>query len=126
VRQNRPDRICSGKISNPTAANWFNKSCFVMPVEPTTPGAALIPGDSGSNILRGPGQFTFDAGISKTFPLREHLGLDFRTDIFNILNHPTLGLPNATIQPGGNNIPAQITTPTSLPRIIQFALKLNF
>ena len=126
VRQNRPDRICSGKISNPTAANWFNKSCFVMPVEPTTPGAALVPGDSGSNILRGPGQFTFDAGISKTFPLREHLALDFRTDIFNILNHPTLGLPDATIQPGGNNIPAQITTPTSLPRIIQFALKLNF
>ncbi len=125
VRQNRPDRVCSGKISNPSAANWFDKNCFTMPVEPTTPGAALVPGNSGSNILRGPGQFSFDTGISKTFPMPERMGLDFRAEVFNVLNHPTLGLPNATIQPG-NNIPAQITTPTSLPRIVQFALKLNF
>ena len=34
---NLPDANCSGKMSNPSALNWYDKSCFVTPVEPTTP-----------------------------------------------------------------------------------------
>jgi hypothetical protein len=90
------------------------------------PGAKLRPGTSGYNILTGPGGFGIDAGISKTFPVREKTGLDFRAEFFNLLNHPRFGKPNAAIAQGGNNAPAQITTAASLPRIVQFALRLHF
>jgi hypothetical protein len=122
----RPDRICDGANSNPTLFNWFNKSCFVLPAEPTTPGALLRDGNSGVNILRGPHAFGWDLGLSKTFPIRERFNLDFRSEFFNVLNHPSFGLPNSGIAAGGNNAPAQITSVTSLPRIIQFALKVRF
>jgi hypothetical protein len=122
---NLPDAVCSGKIDNPTATNWYNKNCFTMPVEPTTPGAQLRDGNLGINTLRGPGGFTMDSGLSKTFPFTERVRLDFRFEAFNILNHPVLGLPNTAIVPG-NNTPANITYVLSLPRTLQFALKLNF
>jgi hypothetical protein len=122
----RPDRTCSGALSDPSANEWFDKSCFTLPIEPTTPGALLRDGNSGPGILRGPGAFGLDSGISKTFPLTERIGLDFRAEFFNIFNHPILAMPNAVIAPGGNSPPAQITSTVSLPRIIQFALKLHF
>jgi hypothetical protein len=127
VTQNRPDRICNGSLSNPSPFQWFNPSCFTMPVEPTTPGAALRPGTSGFGILRGPGTFAQDLGLSKITALKERASLEFRTDFFNIFNHPVLGLPNPGINPAAN--PAtegMIIAADSLPRIIQFALKLHF
>ena len=62
----RPDRNCTGQLSDPTVFNWFDKSCFTTPVEPTTPGAKLHEGNSGYNILRGPRGFSLDSGISKS------------------------------------------------------------
>jgi len=126
LNEDVPNRICNGTISNPTPANWFDKSCFTMPVEPTTPGAQLVEGNSSVNILRGPRAFTFDANLSKTFSLTERYKLDFRFEIFNLLNHPNLGQPDASILPNGNNIPATITTTVTLPRILQFAMKFHF
>ena len=126
VTQNRPDRLCNGTISDPTVFNWFDKKCFAFPVEPTTPGAELRQGNSGYDILRGPGAFSMDSNLSKTFPLRERIRLDFRAEFFNILNHPMFAMPAAVIAQNGNNTPAQITATTSLPRIVQFALKLRF
>lgn len=126
IYQDLPDRVCSGKLSDPTVFNWFDKSCFTMPTEPTTPGAPLHEGNSGSNILRGPSALTFDAGLSKTFPVKESIFIDFRFEVFNALNHPVLGLPSATIAPNGNSGPAQITSVISLPRELQFAMKIRF
>ncbi|HWB84383.1 MAG TPA: carboxypeptidase-like regulatory domain-containing protein [Bryobacteraceae bacterium] len=121
-----PDRICNGAISNPTVFNWFDKSCFAMPVEPTTPGALLHQGNSGMFILRAPGAFSLDLGISKRFAFTERIALEFRAEAFNALNHPTFGMPNANIAPLGNSPASQITTTSNLPRIGQFALKLHF
>jgi hypothetical protein len=126
ANQNRPDRVCNGTLSNPTVFNWFDKNCFVFPVEPTTPGARLRPGTSGYNILRAPGAFSMDSNLSKTFRVAEGKSLDFRAEFFNLLNHPIFGKPSAGIATNGNNTPAQITGVRSLPRIIQFALKLRF
>ncbi len=121
-----PNRTCNGAISNPTAFNWFDKTCFSMPVEPTTPGAQLVEGNSSAFILRGPAAFTFDTGLSKTFAIRESYGLEFRFEMFNALNHPNLGLPNAAIAPNGNSSVANITTTVTLPRILQFSMKFHF
>jgi hypothetical protein len=105
IGEDRPDRHCSGTVSNPTVFNWFDKSCFSLPVEPTTPGALLHQGNSGHNILRGPGAFGMDMGLSKSFPLTESVRLELRAEAFNVLNHPTFGLPSASIVPGGNSPP---------------------
>jgi hypothetical protein len=121
-----PDRTCSGQISNPTVFNWFDKTCFVAPVEPTTPGTQLREGNSGMNILRGPTAFSLDTGMSKTFRFIERYSLEFRGEAFNLFNHPSFGLPSASIASSGNQGLAQISTTTSVPRVLQFALKLHF
>ena len=128
--QNRPDRICSGALSNPTVNQWFNPACFAVPVEPTTPGASLREGNSGVNILNGPHWFSFDAGIAKSFPgSSERFALDFRTEMFNALNHPILALPATALNLFATATPQTRITATAantFPRIIQFAMKLRF
>jgi hypothetical protein len=125
--EDRPDRICNGSLSHPTAAQWFNPPCFVLPIEPTTPGALLREGTAGYDILRGPGTFAEDLALIKTTPVNERLNVEFRAEFFNVFNHPVLGLPNNAINPfASSSTVGEITNPASLPRIIQFALKLHF
>jgi len=123
--EDRPDRVCNGAIDNPSVFNWFDKSCFVLPVQSTTPGALLRQGNSGVNIIYGPGGFNMDLGLSRQFKLTERFNLDFRAEAFNALNHPTFGSPDANITPGANT-PARITSTISSPRTMQLALKLRF
>ena len=82
-------------------------------------------GTLGRNILRGPGFDNTDLSVSRAFPLhfREGARLAFRTEFFNLLNRPQLGLPNATI---GNRIFGRITPSASAPRILQLSLKVEF
>jgi len=125
--QDRPNTICNSKLSHPTAAQWYNPACFAMPVEPTTPGAALLPGNTGWNSLRGPSGFSQDLGVVKRTAITEGTSLEFRVEFFNVWNHTVLGIPSTGFDPSAN--PAtegQVTTPDSLPRIIQLAMKLHF
>ena len=61
----------------------------------------------------------------KTFRLTEAVNLQFRTEVFNVLNHPIFGNPNVNF---GNVNFGKITTMAGpyTPRQIQFALKLLF
>jgi hypothetical protein len=111
----RPNRTCSGTLDNPTIDRWFDTSCFGAPTPFTY-------GNSGRNILRGPGVFNWDAGVHKDFSLSERFRLQFRTEFFNLLNHPNFGLPQATINAG---TPGVISS-AAPGRIIQFALKLYY
>jgi hypothetical protein len=74
----------------------FNPSAFVNP--PTNPvtRVALRDGDLGRNVLRGFGAFQWDFAASRTFSLRERLHLQFRGELFNILNHPNFANPVAS------------------------------
>jgi len=89
----RPNRIRSGILDNPTIDQWFDTGAFVQP-------APFTFGNSGRNILRGPGFRNLDAGLMKNFSL-PFLGdsgvLQFRADAKNVFNHPSFGLPNASI-----------------------------
>jgi hypothetical protein len=114
-RSARPDRTCNGKLDNPTIARWFDTSCFVAP-------AAFTYGNTGRNVIRGPGYVNWDGGVYKDFPLGEQRRLQFRSEFFNTLNHPNFGLPASVINAG---TPGVITT-VAPARIIQFALKLYF
>jgi hypothetical protein len=81
-------------------------------------------GDTGRNLLYGPGQKNVDFAIVKFLPFTERLRGEFRTEFFNLFNFVNFANP-------GNNIlvPAtfgRITSTSSGPRVIQFAFKLNF
>lgn len=99
---NRPNRICDGRLSNPTIDRWFDASCFVPPSDTTG-----TYGDSGRNILRGPGQFNIDASLIKNTRIGR-FATEIRIEAFNVLNHPQFApRPNSTI---GNAAVGTITS----------------
>ncbi|MEO7651641.1 MAG: hypothetical protein ABIZ80_14340, partial [Bryobacteraceae bacterium] len=116
VGEVRPNRVGSGVVSNPTANNWIDPSAFMAP----TP---LTFGNSGTGIVQGPRARYFDASILKNFAIKEGVRLQFRTEFFNAFNHPNLANPNLAVN--GLNF-GKILTKNQDPRVIQFALRLEF
>jgi hypothetical protein len=93
---NRPNRICDGRLENPTIDRWFDLSCFVSPTELTA-----TYGDAGRNILRGPGQFNIDMSLIKRTRIGK-LDTEFRVEAFNVLNHAQFNArPNSNINAAG-------------------------
>ena len=112
----RPNRTGVGTLDDPTVDRWFDTSAFATPAQFTY-------GNSGRNILYGPGRVNFDFSLFKQFRVREGLNLQFRTEFFNLFNTPQFDLPNAAI--GASNA-GTITGIVGTPRQIQFGLKLAF
>ena len=122
----------------------LNPSAFVdPPVDPIT-GNPIRQGTLGRNVLRGFGATQWDFSVHRDFPLRESVKLQFRAEMFNILNHPNFGPPYNQLGVSGFGLSTQ-TLAQSLsgagtsgaggfnplyqiggPRSIQFALKLQF
>jgi hypothetical protein len=97
--------------------HYFNSSAFT----PNNPGTF---GNSGKNILKGPGMNTWDLALMKNFPFRERYNIQFRWEAYNAFNHPNFGLPENTVTDPNFG---QITTIGSVaPRVMQGALKLSF
>jgi hypothetical protein len=73
----------------------------------------------------GPNQSAVNMSLFKTFKLTETWNLQFRTEAFNLPNHPVFGNPNTSF---GNANFGKITSTAGVytPRQIQFALKLLF
>jgi hypothetical protein len=114
-----PNRICNGGLPSGqrSAARWFDTSCF-----PTNAYDTI--GNSGYDILSGPGVANQDFALVKNFVLREPLRMQFRAEVFNLLNHPDLGGPTANPQAGASN---GVISSISIPmRQVQFALKLSW
>ena len=80
-------------------------------------------GTSGRNILTGPGQKNIDFSIVKYIPVTESTRFEFRSEFFNLFNWVNFSNPNNNVLLP--NVGA-ISTTSSGPRIIQFALKFNF
>jgi len=121
---NRPNQVCNPVLSNPTINEWFNTSCFAAP-----PGGEL--GNASRTPLSGPDFVNTDFSAIKHFLLpREGMKLDFRAEVFNLLNHPQFGTPGSSIcaacpllgAPGFGSINSTVNN----PRLVQLALKLLF
>jgi len=112
----RPNRVGSGVVSNPTPNLWIDPSAFVAPTPFTF-------GNAGTGIIQGPSARFFDASILKNFAIKEGVRLQFRTELFNLLNHPNLNNPNLAV----NGLAfGKILLKNQDPRVIQFALRLEF
>jgi hypothetical protein len=100
---------------------WFDPRAFVLPLQGTF-------GNVARGSLRGPGLFNTDISLFKRIRISEGLNLQFRTEVFNILNHPNFAFPNEVVFSGSNYSPSagSITNTATTSRQIQFALKLLF
>ena len=121
----RPDVVagCDKKAGGGSLTNWFNTTCFANPPD-FGPGteARVDP------TLRGPGIDNFDFAVFKKTQIGERMGVEFRTEFFNLFNHPYFSMPatgfgaagfgviNSTVQGG-------VASPE---RLVQFALKFIF
>jgi hypothetical protein len=111
----RPDRIGPGTVDKCTRERCFNVADFRVP-QPFTIG------NSGRNILRGPGINNWDLSIFKRFHMTERLYWEFRAEWFNAFNNTQFNNPanNIELATGGQIFSAKD------PRIGQFGLKLYF
>jgi hypothetical protein len=131
--EQRPDLVKGVPLTPPrgrSVAEWINPAAFANPAGEF--------GTAPRDIVRGPGTWQIDLGAAKAFPLWERGRLEFRSEFYNIFNHPQLGLPQSTFNSsnltGFGSITTTVNTAVSpvtpvgsgTPREMQFALRLEF
>ena len=136
----RPDQVLADWHANTGCATqsicvqYLNNSKAAPTFVPNVPGTY---GDVGRNAVRGPGLFSFNLSLSRTFRFRERYSLQVRADAFNILNHTNfVGAFAPSGQPAGASYGTLSTALNSSnfgqvtgaydPRILQFAMKFFF
>jgi Carboxypeptidase regulatory-like domain/TonB dependent receptor len=121
----------------------FNPAAFTNPpVDPIT-GLPVQQGTTPRNFLRGFGAAQWDFAVHREFPVREAIKLQFRAEMFNVLNHPNFGQPSGEFGAAGFGLSSQMLGQSlnsrnlgggafsplyqiGGPRSIQLALKLTF
>jgi len=114
----------SGPVILGSPSKWFDPSAFLAPAN--TPANGGFYGNVGRDTLIGPGLATWDFSVLKDTQIRERLNLQFRAEIFNLLNRANFNLPNAVVfTPSGVSPTAgAITSTSTTSRQVQFGLKL--
>jgi hypothetical protein len=114
---NRPDRIGSGKLANPTADLWYNVADF-----PQVPDGGFRLGNSGRGIIDGPGRIEVNLSLFKNFVPIERTNLQFRWEVFNVLNHANLGVPVVAVNAGN----AGSIVSSDNGRLMQFGIRFTY
>ena len=117
----------SGSPITGNPSQWFNPQYFAF--QSTTSGFF---GNLGRNTLIGPGLATWDFSVLKDTHIRESVNLQFRAEIFNLLDRANFNTPNLVlaVSPTSGTVPlpsptAGVITGTSTSsRQVQFGLKL--
>jgi hypothetical protein len=111
----------SGPVILGTPNQWFNPAAFLAP-----PAASGFYGNLGRDTLIGPALATWDLSFSKSTQIRERLNLQFRAELFNLLDRANFNTPNALVfTPTGVSPTAGVITSTSTTsRQVQLGLKL--
>jgi hypothetical protein len=147
-----PGATAATANSNIPAGYFFNPLAFVRPtvltgqVIPSSNGTATAGatgtdfGNVGRNVLRGPRQTNVDFAVIKRFPFRESKNIELRAEFFNLFNRVNFAtpisnfsaVPATSIDPNSGKIIGspgdfgRIIATSNNPRLIQFAVKLNF
>ncbi|HEY4782832.1 MAG TPA: hypothetical protein VIH54_13510, partial [Chthoniobacterales bacterium] len=135
----RPNYVSGCKKSTSGSAvsrlsGWFNTSCFAAP-----PAYGFGNEPRVDATLRQQGVVNFDFAVFKRTAITERFNIEFRTEFFNLFNHPQFGPPNGTCTisdlgtcqfdaatGSGNKNFGVVTNTVNLPRLIQFGLKFAF
>jgi outer membrane receptor protein involved in Fe transport len=118
---NRPNVIGNPNSGPRSVAEWFNTGAFQQ-LQPDPLGRFEVFGDEGRNAVLGPRYINWDASAFKNIRLTESKELQFRGELFNVLNHTNFRLPVSDIEsPTFGQIQSDVS-----PRVIQVALKFLF
>jgi hypothetical protein len=111
----------TGNVILGSANEYFNPLAFIQPL----PGTY---GNVGRNVLQGPSLEQVDMSLAKRWSLNERLALQFRGEIFNLLNHANLNTPNPVVYAAATGGPSPtagvITSTATSSRQVQLGLKL--
>lgn len=117
----------SGPVVLGKVNEWFDPNAFIAP--PSTSG---FYGNLRRDTLIGPGLATWDFSVMKDTSINERLRVQFRAEMFNLLDRANFNTPNliVAVQPPGTNSPqgnpaaGSITSTSTTARQVQFGLKL--
>jgi hypothetical protein len=126
----------------------INVAAFTPPPTDPSTGLPIEQGNLGRNALRGFGMTQWDLAVHRDVPIRDTIKLQFRAEMFNVLNHPNFAPPVGDLQIpqflnpqfglstqtlgqylGGGNVGGGGFDPLYQiggPRSIEFALKVIF
>ncbi len=116
------DPVVDGKTQ---FVQWFTPEAFLAP-----PNNTGFYGDVRRNSIPGPGLATWDFSVRKDTRITEGVTLQFRAEVFNILNRANFNTPNVIMDtlngttPVPNPIAGQVSSTSTTARQAQFALKL--
>jgi hypothetical protein len=113
----RPNRVGSGVVPNPTIDRWIDIAAF----ERAAPGTW---GDSGVGILRAPGYLNLDLAVGKRFAAGPRRSVHVRVEAFNALNEPSWGPPGRQLD--SPNTFGVITSTVNTPRTLELVVKFTF
>jgi carboxypeptidase family protein/TonB-dependent receptor-like protein len=130
----RPDRVAGQPVWIPNASAGGGKSLNPLAF---TPGPAGQQGTEGRNDIHGFGLTQVDLSLGRKFAITERIALQFRTDAFNLFNHPNFANPLAFIGSGATFVESPSMANQGLgglnsvfqqggPRSLQLSLKLSF
>ena len=118
---NRPNVVGNPNSGPRTTAEWFNTSAFQQ-LQPDPQGRFEVFGDEGRNAVEGPRYVNWDFSAFKNIRLTESKEMQFRGELFNLLNHTNFRLPVSDIEsPTFGQVQSDVS-----PRVIQVALKFLF
>jgi hypothetical protein len=113
----RPNRIANGNIpaAQRSLKHWYDTAAFV-----TQPLYTF--GNSGRNIIFGPGLVNLDFSVLKNFDINERFKLQYRAEAFDLTNTPYFGPPGSSyyLATGG------VISVAYSERLMQMGLKLLF
>ena len=95
---------------------WFDKAAF-----PVVPDSAFRYGNSGRNILDGPGTVAVNLAASRFFRISEKSRMQLRWETFNTTNHSNLSLPAVTLDKAN----AGTVTKAKAARVMQLGLRYD-
>jgi len=121
-----PDRVGGGSLpaGERSHLQWFNATVDRRdPAHAFETPFAYQYGNSGYNILRGPGLAVVDAALSRSFALANGLSLRLRGEAYNLFNRVNLGMPNRILELESSGAISYTATPA---RQFQFAARLQW
>ena len=117
----------TGPVVLGKVGQWFNPNAFLA-----LPSASGFYGNVGRDRYIGPGLATWDFSVLKDTSIREHVNVQFRAELFNLLNRANFNTPNLIVftPPTAANLTGlsgtagAITSTSTSSRQVQFGLKV--